>query len=130
MTGDEAMNRQVSVENLCREPSAPGPQLGGRAARRNVLTGEAALKPTIGQVGHMNHPSFRIQIIGAAEATYLRARPERELETQIDRLSQTRRHRHANGRNRSPASAVRIGLCVAPVAHLVQRCASRARPRQ
>ena len=41
-----------------------------------MLTGDAALRPTIGQVGHMNfiHP-FRIQILGAAEMAWLRALP-------------------------------------------------------
>ena len=55
-----------------------------------MLTGEAALKPTIGQVGHMNfiHP-FRVQMIGAAEASYLRSLPEDALQQAISRLFTT-----------------------------------------
>ncbi len=68
--------RQVSIEKLFAENQA---RLGlnwlaGRQGGNRVLTGETELKPTIGQMGHMNfiHP-FRLQIIGAAEAAYLRA---------------------------------------------------------
>ena len=76
MMSDQAtLNRQASVERIFTENQA---RLGlnwvaGRQGGNRVLTGEAALKPTIGQVGHMNfiHP-FRIQIIGAAERAYLR----------------------------------------------------------
>jgi HPr kinase/phosphorylase len=52
-----------------------------------VLTGEIELKPTIGQVGHMNfiHP-FRVQIIGAAEAAYLRSLSPAALRESIGRL--------------------------------------------
>ena len=44
--------------------------LAGRQGGNKVLTGDSALKPTIGQIGHMNfiHP-FRIQILGAHGAT-------------------------------------------------------------
>ena len=63
------MNRQVSVERIFAENQA---RLGltwvaGRQGGSGVLSGESALRPTIGQVGHMNfiHP-FRIQILGAA----------------------------------------------------------------
>jgi HPr kinase/phosphorylase len=81
--------RQVSIEKLFAENEA---RLGldwlaGRQGGNRVLTGEIELKPTIGQVGHMNfiHP-FRVQIIGAAEAAYLRALPEAALREQIGRL--------------------------------------------
>jgi len=59
----------------------------GNTSGNKVLTGESELKPTIGQVGHMNfiHP-FRIQILGAAELAYLRALTESELVSSIDRL--------------------------------------------
>ena len=64
------MMRQVSVERIFADNQV---RLGlnwvaGRQGGNRVLTGEAALKPTIGQVGHMNfiHP-FRVQILGAAE---------------------------------------------------------------
>ena len=55
-----------------------------------MLVGESALRPTIGQVGHMNfiHP-FRVQILGAAELAYLRALPEDELNRSINRLFTT-----------------------------------------
>ena len=62
--------RQVSVERLVIDNQD---RLGlrwvaGRDGGNRVLTGEAALKPTVGQVGHMNfiHP-FRVQLLGAAE---------------------------------------------------------------
>jgi HPr kinase/phosphorylase len=81
--------RQVSIEKLYAENET---RLGldwlaGRQGGNRVLTGEIELKPTIGQVGHMNfiHP-FRVQIIGAAEAAYLRALPPPALREQIERL--------------------------------------------
>ena len=74
MTGSEVPVRQVSVEKLFADnQSRLGlTWLGGRQGGSQVLTGEAALKPTIGQVGHMNfiHP-FRVQILGAAELAHL-----------------------------------------------------------
>ncbi len=81
--------RQVSIEKVFAENQA---RLGlswlaGRQGGNRVLTGETELKPTIGQVGHMNfiHP-FRVQIIGAAEAAFLRALPEDALRDSIGRL--------------------------------------------
>ncbi len=81
--------RQVSIDKLFSDNRE---KLGltwraGRQGGNRVLTGESALKPTIGQVGHMNfiHP-FRVQMVGAAEMAYLRALPETELRAQIDRL--------------------------------------------
>ena len=60
--------RQVSVDKLFSDNRE---KLGlvwraGRQGGNRVLTGESALKPTIGQVGHMNfiHP-FRVQMVGA-----------------------------------------------------------------
>jgi len=74
MRNDAGALRQVSIETLISENQE---RLGlnwlaGRQGGNRVLSGEAALKPTIGQVGHMNfiHP-FRIQIVGAAERAYL-----------------------------------------------------------
>jgi HPr kinase/phosphorylase len=91
MTGSVAM-RQVSVERLFEENRE---RLGlhwlaDRQGGNRMLTAENALKPTIGQVGHMNfiHP-FRLQLLGAAEAAYLRALPENELKSSIDRLFTT-----------------------------------------
>jgi HPr kinase/phosphorylase len=89
MNDEASMNRQVSVERIFAENQA---RLGlnwvaGRQGGSGVLTGEAALRPTIGQVGHMNfiHP-FRIQILGAAELAYLRALPETEFHSSMNRL--------------------------------------------
>ena len=91
MSEGDAM-RQVSIEKLLAENQQ---RLGltwlaGRQGGNRVLIGEAALKPTIGQVGHMNfiHP-FRVQLIGAAEAAYLRGLPEDALKSSIDRLFTT-----------------------------------------
>ena len=91
MSEGDAM-RQVSIEKLFVENQQ---RLGlnwlaGRQGGNRVLIGEAALKPTIGQVGHMNfiHP-FRVQLIGAAEAAYLRGLPEDALTKSIGRLFTT-----------------------------------------
>ena len=91
MSEGDAM-RQVSIEKLFAENQQ---RLGlnwlaGRQGGNRVLIGEAALKPTIGQVGHMNfiHP-FRVQLIGAAEAAYLRGLPEDALQSSIGRLFTT-----------------------------------------
>jgi HPr kinase/phosphorylase len=84
--------RQVSFERVVEDNHE---RLGlewiaGRQDGNRILTGEAALKPTSGQVGHMNfiHP-FRVQIIGAAEAAHLRALPEDALQASISRLFTT-----------------------------------------
>jgi HPr kinase/phosphorylase len=81
--------RQASIEKVYAENES---RLGlvwlaGRQGGNRVLTGETGLKPTIGQVGHMNfiHP-FRVQIIGAAEAAFLRGLPEDALRDSIARL--------------------------------------------
>ena len=65
-------------------------RLAGRQGGSRVLTGEAGLKPTMGQIGHMNliHP-FRMQVMGAAELAYLRSLPEDEMRRQISRLFTT-----------------------------------------
>jgi HPr kinase/phosphorylase len=86
------MMRQVSVEKLFAENQLRLGMtwLAGRDGGNRVLTGEAELKPTIGQVGHMNfiHP-FRIQILGAAEIAHLGSLGREELERIIDRLFTT-----------------------------------------
>ena len=91
MSGNAAM-RQVSVQALFDDnrDRLGLHWLGGRQGGNRVLTGDNALKPTVGQVGHMNliHP-FRIQILGAAEGSYLRALPEDELVRSINRLFTT-----------------------------------------
>jgi HPr kinase/phosphorylase len=91
MSGAVAM-RQVSVEKLFEDNRERlGLEwLANRQGGNRMLIGENALKPTIGQVGHMNyiHP-FRIQMVGAAEAAYLRGLPREQLEDAIDRLFST-----------------------------------------
>ena len=88
MSGNVAA-RQVSVESLFDEnrDRLSLVWLGARQGGARVLTGEKALKPTMGQVGHMNfiHP-FRIQLIGAAEAAYLAVLPDDELLRLLERL--------------------------------------------
>ncbi len=84
--------RQISVQRLF-DDNADRLGLhwkGGRQGGNRVLTGDSALKPTVGQVGHMNfiHP-FRVQILGAAEGSYLRGLPEDELQRSINRLFTT-----------------------------------------
>jgi len=89
MTMGTGIVRQVSVEKLFADNQS---RLGlswvaGRQGGNRMLTGEESLRPTIGQVGHMNliHP-FRIQMLGAAEAAYLRSLPPEELAPTINRL--------------------------------------------
>jgi HPr kinase/phosphorylase len=81
--------RQVSIERLFSD-NRERLNLTWRAGRQGgnrVLTGDTELKPTMGQVGHMNfiHP-FRIQILGAAEIAYLSTLTEDEVRAAIDRL--------------------------------------------
>ena len=81
--------RQVSVQRLL-DDNADRLGLhwkGGRQGGNRVLTSDSELKPTVGQVGHMNliHP-FRIQILGAAEGTYLRDLDQDELHSSVNRL--------------------------------------------
>jgi HPr kinase/phosphorylase len=84
--------RQVSVQQLFDDnrDRLGLHWLGGRQGGNRVMTGDTALKPTVGQVGHMNliHP-FRIQILGAAEGSFLRGLPEDELKRSVDRLFNT-----------------------------------------
>jgi HPr kinase/phosphorylase len=89
MTTQSGMMRQVTVAKLFAENQG---RLGlnwleGGQGGSKVLTGEAALKPTVGQVGHMNfiHP-FRIQILGAAEIAYLRGLATDQLKAVVDAL--------------------------------------------
>src|SRR5512140_2998048 len=86
------MQRQVSVQRLFEDNEA---RLGltwlaGRQGGTKVLTGDSALKPTVGQVGHMNfiHP-FRIQILGAAEVAYLQGLAPDQLKAVVDGLFTT-----------------------------------------
>jgi HPr kinase/phosphorylase len=105
--------RQVSVDKLFSDNRE---KLGlvwraGRQGGNRVLTGESALKPTIGQVGHMNfiHP-FRVQMVGAAESAYLQALPESELRAHIDRLFT------------SELVAIAVANGEVPPPYLVERC--------
>ena len=86
---NEAGLRQVSVQKLFEDnrDKLGLTWLAGRQGGNRVLTGEAALKPTMGQIGHMNliHP-FRMQVMGAAELAYLRGLPEDEMRRQIQRI--------------------------------------------
>ena len=81
--------RQVSVERLVidNQDRLGLRWIAGRDGGNRVLTGEAALKPTVGQVGHMNfiHP-FRVQLLGAAEIAYLKSLSAGEHASAISRL--------------------------------------------
>ncbi len=90
--GASGLTRQISVDRFFADNQS---RLGlswdaGRQGGSRVLTGDAALRPTIGQVGHMNfiHP-FRVQILGAAELAYLRGLPENAFRTSVERLFST-----------------------------------------
>jgi HPr kinase/phosphorylase len=84
--------RQVSVQQLFDDnrDRLGLHWLGGRQGGNRIMAGDTALKPTVGQVGHMNliHP-FRIQILGAAEGNYLRGLAEDDLRRSVDRLFST-----------------------------------------
>jgi HPr kinase/phosphorylase len=89
MTTGTGIVRQVSVEKIYADNQS---RLGlswvaGRQGGNRMLTGEAGLQPTIGQVGHMNfiHP-FRIQLVGAAESAYLRSQSAADLPGVVDQL--------------------------------------------
>lgn len=81
--------RQVSVQSIFDEnrDRLGLHWLGGRQGGNRALTSDTGVKPTVGQVGHMNliHP-FRIQILGAVEGEYLRGLSEDELARTVDRL--------------------------------------------
>jgi HPr kinase/phosphorylase len=112
MTAQVAM-RHVTVEKLFDDnrERLQLVWLANRQGGSRVLTGENALKPTMGQVGHMNfiHP-FRIQILGAAEVAFLRDLPEDELQRLINRLFTTE------------LVAVVVANGEQVPAHLVSRC--------
>jgi HPr kinase/phosphorylase len=84
--------RQVSIEEIYRDNQS---RLGlvwlaGRNGGERMLIGPSELKPTVGQVGHMNfvHP-FCVQILGVAEVTFLRSMPEDTFRSSVDRLFST-----------------------------------------
>lgn len=105
--------RQVSVERLYadnREKLALSWRAGRQGGNR-VLTGEQALKPTMGQVGHMNfiHP-FRVQILGAAEIAWLAPLDDEALRKAIDALFTP------------DLVAVAVANAEAPAPYLIERC--------
>ena len=80
---------QISVDQLLSDNQA---KLGfewaaGKAGGNRIITGDAALKPTVGLVGHMNfiHP-FRVQALGPAEFNHLKAQTPEGFKAEIDRL--------------------------------------------
>jgi HPr kinase/phosphorylase len=81
--------RQVSIDKLFEQTRdrLGLTWLAGRQGGNRVLTAESGLKPTMGQIGHMNviHP-FRIQVLGAAELAYLRGLPDDEMRRLVARL--------------------------------------------
>ena len=80
---------QISVEQLFSDNQAKlsFDWVAGKNGGNRVITGDAALKPTVGLVGHMNfiHP-FRVQTLGTAEFNYLKALSPEALSATIDRL--------------------------------------------
>jgi HPr kinase/phosphorylase len=89
MTTQSGMMRQVTVAKLFADNQtrlALNWLAGGQGGSK-VLTGEASLKPTIGQVGHMNfiHP-FRIQILGAAEVAFVNSLDGEARREVVDKL--------------------------------------------
>ena len=120
--------RQVSVERLFddnRERTGLT-WLAGRQGGSRALTGDSALQPTIGHVGHMNfiHP-FRIQILGAAELAYLRGLPQDEL----DRVDRTAVHHGARGDRRRQRRGRVPSICSRSATRITSRC-SRRRSRR
>src|SRR6187431_1841726 len=80
---------EISVDQLFSDNEA---KLGfswvaGKGGGSRIITGDAALKPTIGLVGHMNfiHP-FRVQVLGPAEFNHLKAQTAEGFAEVIDRL--------------------------------------------
>jgi HPr kinase/phosphorylase len=80
---------QISVEQLFSDNQAKlsFDWVAGKNGGNRVITGDAALKPTVGLVGHMNfiHP-FRVQTLGTAEFNYLKSLSPEALSATIDRL--------------------------------------------
>jgi HPr kinase/phosphorylase len=84
--------RHVSIDEIFRDNQS---KLGlvwlaGKRSGDRTLTATMELKPTIGQVGHMNfvHP-FCVQILGAAEIGYLDGMPEDAYRAAVQRLFNT-----------------------------------------
>ena len=92
MSSEHGMVRQVSVEKFFNDNEArlDLSWAAGRQGGNRVLTGDAALKPTSGQVGHLNliHP-FRIQILGAAEIAWVKGLSPQTWRETVARLFDT-----------------------------------------
>ena len=80
---------QISVDQLFSDTQAKlsFEWAAGKGGGNRIITGDAALKPTVGLVGHMNfiHP-FRVQVLGSAEFNHLNAQTPDGLIAVIDRL--------------------------------------------
>ena len=80
---------QISVDQLFSDNQAKlsFEWAAGKAGGNRIITGDAALKPTVGLVGHMNfiHP-FRVQVLGPAEFNHLKAQTAEGVIAVIDRL--------------------------------------------
>jgi HPr kinase/phosphorylase len=80
---------QISVDQLFSDNQAKlsFEWAAGKGGGSQIITGDAALKPTVGLVGHMNfiHP-FRVQVLGPAEFNYLKAQTAEGFAAVIDRL--------------------------------------------
>src|SRR5438309_2388336 len=80
---------QISVEQIFSDNQAKlsFDWVAGKGGGNRVITGDTALKPTIGLVGHMNfiHP-FRVQVLGPAEFNHLQSQTAEGFTGVIDRL--------------------------------------------
>ncbi len=80
---------QISVDQIYSDNQAKlsFDWAAGKGGGNRIITGDAALKPTVGLVGHMNfiHP-FRVQVLGSAEFNHLNAQTPDGLIAVIDRL--------------------------------------------
>jgi HPr kinase/phosphorylase len=80
---------QISVDQLFSDNEAKlcFSWFAGKSGGSRIITGDAALKPTVGLVGHMNfiHP-FSVQVLGPAEFNYLQSQNVEGFAAVIDRL--------------------------------------------
>ena len=80
---------QISVDQLFSDNQAKlsFEWAAGKGGGSRIITGDAAPKPTVGLVGHMNfiHP-FRVQVLGPAEFNHLKAQTPDGFAAVIDRL--------------------------------------------
>jgi len=80
---------QISVDQLFSDNQSKlnFEWAAGKGGGNRIITGDAALKPTVGLIGHMNfiHP-FRVQVLGPAEFNHLKAQTPEGFAAVIDRL--------------------------------------------